>query len=251
MGYLHAGHVALLEEARRRCDVPVVSIFVNPLQFGPNEDLARYPRDLEGDLDKARQAGCAYAFVPEIGAMVPPGLQTSVQVKELSKGLCGDKRPGHFEGVATIVLKLFHVVKPHLAIFGRKDYQQLLVIRRMVRDLDLDLEIVDAPIVREPDGLALSSRNAYLSPEERQQALVLSKALAAVEARWKEGERSASRLVEAARAIVASAPSARVDYIEIRDAASLAPLDTVRGPALVALAVFIGKTRLIDNRVLG
>jgi pantoate--beta-alanine ligase len=250
MGYLHAGHIVLLEEARRRCDVPIVSIFVNPMQFGPNEDLAQYPRDLEGDLAKAREAGCDYAFVPEIKAMYPAGFQTSVQVKELSQGLCGDRRPGHFEGVATAVLKLIHIVKPHLAIFGEKDYQQLAVLRRMVRDLDLDVEIVGVPIVREPDGLAMSSRNAYLSPAERREALVLSRALARAEELWKGGERHAGKLVDAARAVIGSASAARIDYVEIRDPETLAPLETIRGPALIALAVFIGKTRLIDNRVL-
>jgi pantoate--beta-alanine ligase len=250
MGYLHAGHIVLLEEARRRCDVPIVSIFVNPMQFGPNEDLAQYPRDLEGDLAKAREAGCDYAFVPEIKAMYPAGFQTSVQVKELSQGLCGDRRPGHFEGVATVVLKLIHIVKPHVAIFGEKDYQQLAVLRRMVRDLDLDVEIVGVPIVREPDGLAMSSRNAYLSPAERREALVLSRALARAEELWKGGERHAGKLVDAARAVIGSASAARIDYVEIRDPETLAPLETIRGPALIALAVFIGKTRLIDNRVL-
>jgi len=250
MGYLHAGHVTLHEEGRRRSDVLVVSIFVNPMQFGPNEDLARYPRDLEGDLEKAKQAGCDYAFVPGADAMYPPGFQTRIAVVEVEKGLCGVARPGHFQGVATVVTKLFHIVKPHLAVFGEKDYQQLVLIRRLVRDLDLDIDVVGMPIVREADGLALSSRNAYLSPAERQEALVLSRGLARGEELHRQGERAAAKLVEAVRQVVATAPSARIEYVELRDAETLAPVDEVGGPALLALAVHIGKTRLIDNRVL-
>jgi pantoate--beta-alanine ligase len=250
MGALHAGHVALLEEGRRRSDVLMASIFVNPLQFGPGEDLARYPRDLEGDLDKARGARCDYVFVPESQSMYPPGFQTSVMVKEISQGLCGDKRPGHFEGVATVVTKLFHIALPHVAIFGEKDYQQLAVIRRLVRDLDLDVEIVGVPILREPDGLAMSSRNAYLTPAERQEALVLSRALARVEELFRAGERSPARLVEAARGVIATAASARIDYVEVRDAENLEPVATIDRPVVMALGVFVGKTRLLDNRIL-
>jgi pantoate--beta-alanine ligase len=250
MGYLHAGHVSLLHEGRRRGDVLVLSIFVNPMQFGPREDLSRYPRDLDGDLDKARGAGTDLAFVPDAAAMYPEGFQTRVAVTELSRGLCGDKRPGHFDGVATVVTKLLHLVKPHLAVFGDKDYQQLAVIRRLVRDLDLDVEIVGMPIVREPDGLAMSSRNAYLSADERRQALVLSSALARAHALVAGGERDAAALVAAARAVVAEAPAARIDYVELRDADSLAPVERLDRPAVLALAVFVGATRLIDNRVL-
>src|SRR5688572_2479630 len=253
MGYLHAGHVSLLEEGRRRSDVLVLSIFVNPTQFGPSEDLARYPRDLDGDLDKARGAGCDFAFVPEPAAMYPDGPaahQSWIEVAELSKGLCGDKRPGHFRGVATVVGKLFHIVKPHLALFGQKDYQQLAVIRRMVRDLDFDVEIVGMPIVREPDGLALSSRNAYLAPDERRQALVLSHALGRAEAMVRAGERDPRRLEAAAAEVIGHAPAARIDYVELRDADSLAPIERLDKPAVLALAVFVGKTRLIDNRTL-
>jgi pantoate--beta-alanine ligase len=250
MGYLHEGHVRLLEEGRRRADVLVLSIFVNPTQFGPNEDLDRYPRDLPGDLAKARSAGVDLAFVPEAAAMYPAGAQTFVEVRDLSRGLCGDRRPGHFAGVATVVTKLFHVVRPHVAIFGEKDYQQLAVIRRMTRDLDLGVEIVGVPIVREPDGLAMSSRNAYLSPSERTEALSLSRALDRAEAMVAAGERDAARIVEAARAVLAEAPSARIDYVELRDAETLAEIASLDRPAVLALAVFIGSTRLIDNRVL-
>jgi pantoate--beta-alanine ligase len=251
MGYLHQGHVSLLEEGRRRADVLVLSIFVNPTQFGPNEDLSRYPRDLEGDLAKARGAGTDFAFVPDASVMYPPGAQTFVQVRGLSQGLCGDKRPGHFDGVATIVSKLFNIVQPHVALFGEKDYQQLAVIRQMTRDLDFGIEIVGMPIVREPDGLAMSSRNAYLSPDERRRALGLSKGLAAARALLASGERGAARLAEAARAeVLAAAPDARIDYIELRDADTLAPIERVERPALLALAVFVGATRLIDNGVL-
>jgi len=248
MGYLHQGHVSLLDAGRRRGDELVLSIFVNPLQFGPGEDLARYPRDLDGDLAKARAAGVDLAFVPDEGAIYGRPPLTSVRVAGLTDGMCGPRRPGHFDGVATVVTKLFHLVQPHVAIFGEKDFQQLAVIRRLVEDLDLDVEIVGMPIVREPDGLAMSSRNAYLAPEERRDALSLFRALAAAEARFKAGERDAARLVAAARAELP--PAGRVDYVELRDAASLKAVDTIAAPAVLALAVFIGKTRLIDNRVL-
>lgn len=250
MGYLHRGHVALLEEGRRRGDVLVLSIFVNPTQFGPNEDLARYPRDLPGDLEKARGAGVDVAFVPEAAAMYPDGYQTFVDVRELSRGLCGDRRPGHFAGVASVVTKLFHLVDPHVAVFGEKDYQQLAVIRRMVRDLDFDVEIVGLPIVREPDGLAMSSRNAYLAPPEREQALCLVRALEAAEARFRAGERDAARLVAVARETIAAAPLARIDYVELRDADTLVEVARVERPVVLAVAAFLGRTRLIDNRVL-
>lgn len=250
MGYLHEGHVSLLREGRSRGDVLVLSIFVNPTQFGPNEDLSKYPRDMDGDLAKARSAGTDFAFTPHASSFYPPGYQTWVQVRELSQGLCGDKRPGHFDGVASVVTKLFHVVDPHVAIFGEKDFQQLAVIRRMVRDLDFDIEIVGMPTVREPDGLAMSSRNAYLSADERRQGLTLSRALAAAQASVAAGEKSAAKLLEAARAEIATAKDARIDYLELRDPDSLKLVETITGPTLFALAVFVGKTRLIDNRVL-
>ena len=248
MGYLHAGHVALLEEGRRRGDRLVLSIFVNPTQFAPTEDLARYPRDLEGDLDKAAGAGTDVAFVPGDAEMYPRGYQTFVQVRELEKGLCGAHRPGHFVGVATVVCKLFNIVRPHVAIFGEKDYQQLAVIRRMVADLDMPIDIVGMPTVREPDGLAMSSRNKYLSPEERQRALALSRGLRAARALFEGGERDSAKLVAAAHTQIAPAVT-RVDYVELRDADTLAPIaDRVAGPAVMAVAAFVGTTRLIDNR---
>jgi pantoate--beta-alanine ligase len=248
MGYLHAGHVALLEEGRRRGDRLVLSIFVNPTQFAPTEDLARYPRDLEGDLDKAAGAGTDVAFVPGDAEIYPRGYQTFVQVRELEKGLCGAHRPGHFVGVATVVCKLFNIVRPHVAIFGEKDYQQLAVIRRMVADLDMPIDIVGRPTVREPDGLAMSSRNKYLSPEERQRALALSRGLRAARALFEGGERDSAKLVAAAQTQIAPAVT-RVDYVELRDADTLAPIaDRVTGPAVMAVAAFVGTTRLIDNR---
>lgn len=250
MGALHEGHLQLLRTARARADIVVLTIFVNPTQFGPTEDLARYPRDEAGDLAKARTCGIDLAFCPEASAMYPAGAQTFVEVRELSQPLCGASRPGHFAGVATIVTKLFHATNPHLAVFGEKDYQQLAIIRRMVRDLDFGVEIVGVPIVREPDGLALSSRNAYLSADQRKAALSLSKGLAAAEATVAAGETSAARIVAAARALIEAEPQARIDYIELRDADELTPVTTLSRPAVLAMAVFVGTTRLIDNRVL-
>ena len=251
MGYLHQGHVSLLEEGRRRGDVLVLSIFVNPTQFGPKEDLSRYPRDLDGDLAKAARAGVDVAYVPDAPAMYPTGYQTFVEVEDLQKGLCGASRPGHFRGVATVVLKLFHAVQPHVALFGRKDYQQLQLLSRMARDLDLGIEVVGLPIVREPDGLAMSSRNAYLSADERQRALSLSRALGAARGAFDEGERDAARLVDRARSTLQGTPGVRVDYLELRDAESLAELvGRVTRPAVMALAAFVGATRLIDNQLL-
>jgi pantoate--beta-alanine ligase len=250
MGYLHQGHLSLLAAGRARSDVLVMTLFVNPTQFGPGEDLARYPRDEAGDVDKARAAGVDLVFAPDAAAMYPDGYQTTVQVGELAAPLCGASRPGHFAGVASVVAKLFHLTLPHLAVFGQKDFQQLAIIRRMARDLDFGIEILGMPIVREPDGLALSSRNAYLSPEERRQALALSRGLAAAEALFASGERRVAPLVAAARHEIESAPLARIDYAELRDAASLRPIEAVDAPAVLALAVFFGKTRLIDNTVL-
>jgi pantoate--beta-alanine ligase len=252
MGFLHRGHVSLLEEARRRGDVLVLSIFVNPTQFGPKEDLSRYPRDLEGDLDKAARAGVDVVFVPEVDSMYTAGYQTFVDVRELSRGLCGASRPGHFTGVATVVLKLFNLVQPHVALFGEKDFQQLQVIKRMVRDLNLDVEVVGLPIVREPDGLALSSRNAYLSPDERNRALALHRALQAAAEAYEIGEREAARLVDTARVELHLTPGVRLDYLELRDAETLELVEgRVSRPSLLAVAAFVGSTRLIDNRVLG
>jgi len=246
MGYLHAGHMALIEEGRRRADVVAVSIFVNPTQFGPTEDLARYPRDIPGDLEKSAKAGAQVAFIPEVSTMYPPGAQTFVQVRELEKGLCGDRRPGHFVGVATVVLKLFNIVRPHLAVFGEKDFQQLAVIRQMVRDLDVPVEIVPLPTVRESDGLAMSSRNSYLSPDNRRRAAALYQGLNAARALRATGETRPSVLLNAAREIIQPKIDS-LDYLEIRDSTTLAPLPVVDRPAVILVAAFVGGTRLIDN----
>ncbi len=251
MGALHEGHLTLLRAARQKGDILTLTIFVNPTQFGPNEDLAKYPRDEQGDLDKARACGIDFAFCPEAGSMYPPGAQTFVEVRELQKPLCGASRPGHFAGVATVVTKLFHVTLPHVAVFGEKDYQQLAIIRRMVRDLDFGIEIVGVPIVREPDGLAMSSRNAYLSMDHRASARALSRGLAAAEAAYKAGERDAGKLVAAARAPLEAARETRIDYVELRGADDLSQVSRADAPVVLAVAAFVGTTRLIDNRVLG
>jgi len=250
MGALHEGHLTLLRAARERADIVILTIFVNPTQFGPNEDLSRYPRDEAGDIAKAKTCGIDLAFCPEATAMYPAGAQTFVEVRELQKPLCGASRPGHFAGVATIVTKLFHITNPHVAVFGEKDYQQLAILRRMARDLDFGIEIVGVPIVREPDGLALSSRNAYLSAEQRAAALALSKGLAAAQAAFTAGERDANRLVAAARAQLDAEKLVRIDYLELRDADELSEIAKVEKRAVMAVAAFVGTTRLIDNRVL-
>jgi pantoate--beta-alanine ligase len=249
MGALHEGHLALLRAARAKADVLILTIFVNPTQFGPNEDLAKYPRDEAGDLAKARGCGIDVAFCPDASAMYPPAAQTFVEVRELQQPMCGARRPGHFAGVATIVAKLFHLTQPHVAVFGEKDYQQLAIIRRMVRDLDFGIEIASVPIVREPDGLAMSSRNAYLSVDQRRDALALSRGLAAAAAAAKAGERDAKALVAAARAPLEAA-QLRIDYVELRDATELTEMATFDRSAVLAIAAFVGATRLIDNRVL-
>jgi len=250
MGALHAGHVSLLSAARGLADRVVLSIFVNPIQFGPKEDLARYPRDLDGDLAKAAGAGTDVAFTPEAQEMYPPGTQTFVDVREVAQGLCGERRPGHFSGVATVVCKFFNIVRPHLAIFGEKDFQQLAVIRRMVADLNMPVAIVGVPTLRESDGLAMSSRNAYLSPLERVRALAISQGLSAARARFAAGEREARALVATALAVIEERVD-RIDYVEIRDADSLAPVERLDQPAVILVAVYVGATRLIDNMRLG
>jgi len=250
MGFLHDGHLSLLREARRRAGaggLAVATIFVNPTQFGPNEDLSRYPRDLEGDLAKCAAAGIDRVLAPADPALVyHPAHETWVTVEKVSQGLCGASRPGHFRGVATVVTKLFHLTLPHVALFGEKDYQQLAVLRAMVRDLSFGIEIVGMPIVREPDGLALSSRNAYLSAEERVQALALSRALFAARDAAGRGERDAEALRARARAAIAAA-GARVDYVEVVHHESLAPLVRAVPGSVMLVAAFVGKTRLIDN----
>jgi pantoate--beta-alanine ligase len=253
MGYLHDGHLSLLREARRRADLggrrglAVASIFVNPTQFGPNEDLSRYPRDLEGDLARCAAAGIDRVLAPADPALVyHPAHETWVTVEKVSQGLCGASRPGHFRGVATIVAKLLNLTLPHVALFGEKDYQQLAVIRAMVRDLSFGVEIVGMPIVREPDGLALSSRNAYLSAEERVKALALSRALFAARDAAGRGERDAEALRARARETITAA-GARVDYVEVVHPETLAPVARAEPGSVILVAAFVGKTRLIDN----
>ncbi|MFW8601694.1 pantoate--beta-alanine ligase [Desulfobacterota bacterium M19] len=247
MGCLHAGHLSLMAAARQRVDLLAVSIFVNPAQFGPDEDFASYPRIFEADCLAAEKAGVDVIFAPEAAAVYPPGFQTVVRVKELTQGLCGVSRPGHFDGVATVVAKLFNIVQPQLAVFGEKDFQQLAVIRAMVRDLNFAVEIVGCPIVREADGLAMSSRNRYLSPAERQAALCLCRALESARRQAAEGERDCGRIIARLSAVVAAEPKARVDYLKIVNDADLRELEKLTDSALLMMAVFIGSTRLIDN----
>jgi pantoate--beta-alanine ligase len=251
MGYLHEGHLGLVRDAKQRGDRVVVSIFVNPTQFGPTEDFSRYPRDFDRDRALLESEGIDILFHPPVGEIYPDGYQTHVEVEQLSLPLCGAVRPGHFRGVATVVAKLFNIVKPHLAVFGRKDFQQLQVIRRLVRDLSMDVEIVGHEIVREADGLAMSSRNAYLNPAERQAALCLSRALCKAQRLFQRGERSAAKLRARAQAELAREPLAAAEYVSLCDVETLAEVEEVMSPAVLALAVRIGKTRLIDNQVLG
>ncbi len=251
MGFLHAGHLALVRAAGERGDSVAVSIFVNPTQFSPSEDFAAYPRDLERDRRLLEIEGIDALFIPSAEEMYLAGAQTHVEVERLSVPLCGSLRPGHFRGVATVVAKLFNIVRPQVAIFGEKDYQQLQVIRRMVRDLSFDVEIVGHPIVREPDGLAMSSRNAYLTPEERRAALALPRSLCKAERLFQRGEASASALVGLVHAELAREPRAQVEYVKLCDPESLEDVERVEDAALLALAARFGKARLIDNRVLG
>ena len=250
MGYFHPGHVSLMEYGRTIGERLVVSLFVNPAQFGPQEDLARYPRDLDRDSRLAREAGVDCLYTPVAGAMYPPGYQTFVEVESLSQGLCGASRPGHFRGVATVVLKLLNQVQPQVAVFGEKDYQQLMVIKRMAADLDVPTEIVGRPIVREPDGLALSSRNTYLNPEERAAALCLYRALLAARELVASGARSREDILEAVRQIIAAAPGTRLDYAALVDPETLTEVAAIRGEARLLLAVWVNQTRLIDNTLL-
>jgi pantoate--beta-alanine ligase len=248
MGFLHEGHLSLMREGRKRADAVIASIFVNPTQFGPKEDLSRYPRDIEGDLIKCGEAGVETVFVPDSSAIYPAGFQTHVEVTEVSKGLDGERRPGHFRGVATVVTKLLNIVQPHVALFGEKDYQQLQVIQALVRDLDLHVEIVGLPTIRERDGLAMSSRNSYLSTEERRRALSLSRGLKAAVHLFENGVGDGRELVLAVRRELETA-GLREDYVELVDAVTLKPLtQAVKGrPARLLVAAFAGATRLIDN----
>ncbi|PYR97935.1 MAG: pantoate--beta-alanine ligase [Acidobacteria bacterium] len=247
MGALHAGHEALIEAARRKCGVVVVSIFVNPLQFGPNEDYQRYPRALVKDLGICRRHGADIVFNPSVDEMYRTPQLTFAEVTRVSEDLCGKFRPGHFRGVATVVLKLFNIVRANRAYFGEKDMQQLAVIRRMVADLNVPIEIIGVPTVREADGLAISSRNEYLNPAERRVAPVLYHALQEAAGRIRSGERDAAKVRETAMAILRAEPLMRVEYVEIVDPSEIQPLSTISGPVRIAAAVWIGGTRLIDN----
>jgi len=250
MGFLHEGHVSLMRIARQQADVLVVSIFVNPTQFGPGEDFETYPRDFERDRALVAEAGADCLYYPDVSEMYPPGYQTTVSVRDVTQNLCGSSRPTHFDGVSTVVAKLFYAVKPDCAVFGQKDFQQLVVIKRMVQDLNMDVEIIGAPIVRETDGIAMSSRNKNLASEERAAARSLSRALDAVSARIKAGERSAQALIEQARAIISAETLGRIDYIKICDTETLQDVEILEREAVMALAVFFEKARLIDNVVL-
>lgn len=251
MGYLHEGHASLMREGRRIGGLLVTSIFVNPAQFGVGEDFAAYPRDLERDMKIAESCGVDLIFVPSADAMYPPGYQTYTEVEKLTLPLCGAIRPGHFRGVTTVVGKLFNIVQPHAAIFGRKDYQQLAVIRRMVAELNFPVEIIGMPIVREADGLAMSSRNAYLSAAERKSALCLCRSLETAQALYQSGERDPAMLRERVMAVICAEAAAAVEYVELRDGDTLEDIRKADDRTLLALAVRIGKTRLIDNCILG
>jgi pantoate--beta-alanine ligase len=251
MGALHEGHLALVDEARRRAARVVLSLFVNPLQFGPAEDLTRYPRDLAGDRALAASRGVDVLFAPEAAAMYPPGSEVRVVPGATADRWEGASRPGHFAGVLTVVAKLFHLVEPDVACFGRKDIQQVVLIRQMVRDLDWPLELAVVPTVREPDGLALSSRNRYLSADERRDALALSRALAAAHTAWHGGERRASQIEARMRGVLAMSPGVRPEYIAVTEPTALSPVETVDSGTVIALAARVGSTRLIDNIILG
>jgi len=247
MGALHEGHLSLVRVARAATDVVVASIFVNPTQFGPNEDLAKYPRSFERDCQMLEREGVECVFAPSVEEMYPAGAVTWVTVEGMSEKLDGRSRPGHFRGVTTVVSKLFHIVEPDRAFFGQKDAAQVAIIRRMVRDLNLPVEIVVCPILREADGLAMSSRNAYLDPEQRRQALVLHRSLMRVQHMAEAGEQDASRLIAAGRETFAHEPGVRLDYLEIVDPATLDPMADISAGVLVAVAAYVGTTRLIDN----
>lgn len=247
MGYLHEGHLSLMKRAKEENDIVAVSIFVNPMQFGPNEDLDSYPRDLEHDAKLCESVGVSLIFNPEPEEMYAPDFTSFVDMEGVTKELCGKSRPVHFRGVCTVVNKLFNIMTPDRAYFGQKDAQQLAVIKRMVRDLNMDIQIVGCPIVREEDGLAKSSRNTYLSEEERKAALVLSRAVRLGEQMAKDGEKEAAKIEAAMREIIEAEPLARIDYVSIVNAVSIEPIEQLQGEILGAIAVYIGKTRLIDN----
>ncbi len=250
MGYLHQGHISLMEQAVKETDFRVATIFVNPSQFGPNEDLDRYPRDLDADMAKAEKAGVDILFCPQAEEIYPPGYATYISPEHLENRLCGKSRPGHFRGVCTICLKLFNIVQPHRAYFGKKDAQQFLILKRLVKDLNLNIEIIGLPIIREEDGLAMSSRNVYLSEEERKQALCLSRGLKRAQDAYKHGQKDSATLLGLVNDVIEQAPLGKIDYLELVDREAFLPLKTIDQPALLAIAVYFGKTRLIDNIML-
>lgn len=250
MGYLHEGHLELMRVGRKHSDKLIISIFVNPTQFGPTEDFGEYPRDTEGDLKKAREVGADVVFMPSAEEMYPEVSQTKVHVEKVTQHLCGISRPGHFEGVTTVVCKLFNATKPHMAVFGQKDYQQLTVISRMVEDLNMDIEIIGVHTVREQDGLAMSSRNSYLNPEERKSALCLKKSLDMADRMFQDGEKTASVIREAVESLIKGHAFTEIDYVTLCDPATLEDIETLGENSLLALAVRVGNTRLIDNCLL-
>ena len=250
MGYLHEGHLSLIRRAKEECNHIIVSIFVNPAQFGPKEDLSKYPRDLDRDLSLIEPLGTDLVWMPTAEIMYPQGYQTWVEVEAMTRPLEGAMRPGHFRGVTTVVAKLFTGVQPHKAYFGQKDAQQAAVIRQMVRDLNFPIEIVVCPIVREPDGLAMSSRNVYLEPEERKAATVLYRSLSAARTAYYKGEHDAGKLRQIMKEVIADEPLAQMQYVSCADYDTLQELETVAGKTLLSMAVYVGKTRLIDNFVL-
>ena len=250
MGFLHEGHLELLRVGREKGDKLIMSLFVNPTQFGPQEDYDKYPRDTEGDLEKARSKGVDAVFMPSAMEMYPDGFQTTVTVEKVTQYLCGRSRPGHFSGVTTVVAKLFNITKPHRAIFGEKDYQQLVVIRQMVRDLNMGVDIIGVPTVRERDGLAMSSRNTYLTPDERESALSLKKGMEMAGAMVAKGEKDSAKIIGAVRELILNHPFTEIDYVTICNSENLTDIETVEESALLALAVKVGRARLIDNRIL-
>jgi len=250
MGFFHEGHLALMREGRKRADNLIVSIFVNPTQFGPSEDFKSYPRDLDRDIAMAHSVGVDCVFTPAADAMYEEGHQTYVDLTGLPNHLCGLSRPGHFRGVATVVAKLFHIVKPQVALFGEKDYQQLVIVRRMAQDLNMDITIVGVPIVREPDGLAMSSRNTYLTPEQRRSALALYESLKLARERVARGITDATSIIEEVTAFIGSHAQTKTDYVAVVDPQTLEAVDRIDSPSLLAVAVWVGKTRLIDNTIL-
>jgi len=251
MGYFHEGHIELMRQAKKMADYVVASIYVNPTQFGPKEDLSRYPRDFERDSKMAEEAGVDVIFFPPNTEMYPEGYQTYVNVEEVTKNLCGLSRPGHFRGVTTVCAKLFNIVKPHIAVFGQKDYQQYVTIKRMVTDLNMDLEIIGLPTVREADGLAMSSRNVYLKDNERPSALSLIASLSLAQKLYDQGERSAAKIISEARQLIQNAPYTDIDYIKICDTETMKDIEKIEKNALIALAVKVSQTRIIDNHVFG